>query len=165
MIGINPLSVVPVPKSQWAMIEVAKKHFVQQFVEQKVVFDPVKSVLVLFRPFVPKPSLERVFKVRNVKYRMDPQELETLLDKCEITSQVPLTKDWVSTYTGHVIWKATAPNTTWETPMRVCTDQHTVLQIKPPPSCAIYQADDHHMTTCEWPDFFPSVTFQTRSRS
>lgn len=66
---MDPVAVVPIQISQWAVVEVKRKRDVVKLLDQEVVFDPFKSILILFRTPALKPTEARVFEITNVKFR------------------------------------------------------------------------------------------------
>ena len=65
----KPENVVHIKKSSWCMVELMKREDMQVLLDQQVLFDPVKDRLVVFRKVALKPSLDRVFEVRNIRDR------------------------------------------------------------------------------------------------
>ena len=163
---MDPVAVVPIQKSQWAVVEVKRKRDVAKLLDQEVVFDPFKSVLILFRTPALKPTEARVFEVTNVKFQEDLLDLQKSLVEAGalIIAQSPATNEWTSTYVERVIWKIKAPTSTWQTPSKAVTKQHTTLVIKNAPICAICQSDDHHSSKCEWKAILPSISVRSRGK-
>ena len=71
LIGMDPKDVILIRRSQWAVVELDRKRDVATILKQEVVFDPVKSTLIVFRHPSLRPSDERVFEIRNIKYKED----------------------------------------------------------------------------------------------
>ena len=152
LIRVELKGVVPIIKSPWVVIEMDKKQNAEKLLKQAVVFDPAKRILVLFQRPLLRPSDERVFEIRNVKYREDLQDLEDALASggLTITSQSPRTKKWLSTYTEQIIWKIKAPSTDWQTLTKATSTRFMLLTLHPAPICSICQLDEHHNRSCGW---------------
>jgi hypothetical protein len=145
-------------------VELDRKRDAEKLLKQEVVFDPVRSVLIVFRRPSMTPTNERVFEVTNVKYQQDLVDLELALVKegAQVTLQSPTTNEWTSTYSGRVIWKMAAPTLSWKVPTKATSTLKTTMQIRPAPTCTICHSDDHHNLFCEWRAHYPEVKFQRK---
>jgi hypothetical protein len=164
ILGKEPKEVIPIRKSQWAIVEVEKNRDVKTLLRQTVVFDPARNVLVVFRAPVFKVPDDRVFEIVNVKFKEDLIDFRKEIEGqgAKIVEQKPRTEDWKSTYTNRVIWKVKAPTKTWTCIGISVTKQGTQLAIQQSPLCGTCQADDHHNTACEWKAIFPSLSTQPK---
>jgi hypothetical protein len=135
-----------------------KKADVKKLVEQKVVYDPTKNLLIVFRQPIFKAGLDRVFEIQNVQHRDDLIDFEASLkrDGLSIVSQSPPTNEWNSTSSAHIIWKVKAPNLSWKIPVRSYTTKGA-LAIRTAPICGICHTDDHATAVCPWKMLYPGI--------
>ena len=145
-------------KSSWCMVELTKREDVQVLLNQQVLFDPVKDRLVVFRKVTLKPTLDRVFEVRNIRKKKDLEDLEKhlLAEGHTIVSKSIDIDVWSSTMNDPVVWITLAPNTTWAIPTSI-TIEGKEQEIKEAQTCNICHADDHANRYCQWPKLYKSL--------
>ena len=144
-----------------------RKRDAQKLLRQKVVFDPVKNILVVFREPKFEATNDRAFEIQNIKFKLDLQDLEEILleNGSQIISQTPPTNEWTPAFTGRVVWKTKAPSVHWKIPTKANTKQQTSLTIRPAPVCGICHADDHPSLFCQWKAKYPKLGTTRKSYS
>lgn len=165
--GRKPKEVVPVNKSAWAVVTMENKEAVKKLLEQKAVYDPLKSMLITFRIPVMKATAERVFEVRNVKTSTDLDNLRNILiddERVEILEEVPAAGEWTTVFEGRVVWKVKAPDESWQVPKRALTRSGNFLHLSNSPTCDTCHSDDHHFSSCPWKLILPEARFRRASR-
>ena len=166
--GRHPVNIIPIRRSPWAIVVVDLKADARKLVQQKVVFDPTKNTLIVFREPAFKATLDRAFEILNIQVLDDLHHFEkTLTDKnSTIVSQSPTLNEWKSTYVGRTIWKTKAPTTGWKIPVKVHCPSRNTLLIRLAPVCGICHGDDHPTPECRWKEVFPKVgSRQSRNRT
>jgi hypothetical protein len=141
-----------------------RKRDVDLLFDQEVVYDPVRSILIVFRQPQNKATAERAIEIANVKFRDDLLEVEEILKTAgsRIVSQSPSPKEWSSTYLERIIWKFVAPDAKWKSLLRIMTTKMMVLLLAPAPSYEFCHGDDHQTGNCEWKIKYPELAFVKR---
>ena len=140
----KPMKVILIRKSSWCMVELTKREDMQVLLNQQVLFEPVKDRLVVFRKVTLKPTLDRVFEVRNIRKKKDLEDLEKhlLAERHTIVSKSINTDVWSNTMNDPIVWITLAPNATWAIPTSI-TVEGKEQEIKEAQTCNICHADDH----------------------
>lgn len=153
LVKTRPVNIVPIARSPWAVVEMDSQRKAEALINQKVVYDPVKFCLIVFRKPAFEVTVNRAFQITNVKYKEDLLDLEKSMvdDGHTMVSQIPPTAEWTSTSTQKIIWRVIAPTNEWKIPTRaVCPTKRTLLAIKLAPVCGICHDDDHPTVSCTW---------------
>jgi len=72
----KPQELKPVRKSTRAVIQVTSKSDVKKLLGQQVVFNPIKSMLIVFRKPTMKATEEKVFEIKNVRNGIELENIK-----------------------------------------------------------------------------------------
>lgn len=164
--GRKPTEVQPIRKSAWAVVTMNDRAGVKKLLEQKVVCDPLKRLLISFRKPANTPTRERVFEVRNVNEESDLESLRTLLakERAKVLEESPPPGEWTTVFSGRIVWKVKAPDTEWQVTSRAVASKGNYLYLMNSPTCDTCHSDDHHFSSCPWTNILPDIKFRRNTR-
>lgn len=163
--GSTPAKTVDIRKSSWCMVQLVDKVHVKKLLLQKVVYDPLKDILIVFRQVKCKPSVDRVFEVIDIEAKEDLVELETVLvtDGHRMVVKSISADTWRSTSDDPVVWKIEANDEKWIIPKTVKLSDKS-QRIKLAQTCNFCHADDHSSWYCQWPKTFPNLLLKKKTQ-
>ena len=158
ILGSAPENVVEIRRSSWCMVQLVHKKDVTDLLQQEIVYDPYKKILISFRTIACKPPVEKVFEIYNIDSKRSLFELEEALtaEGHVVTEKSVPSEVWKSTIDTPVVWKTKAPNPEWVIPKKIKLKKKT-MSIKMAQTCNICHADDHSNRYCQWPKLFPDL--------
>lgn len=65
-------------------MKLSSKQQVKKLQDQKVIYDPMKQVLVVFRAIITKPNKTKLLEVKNMKSNNELEEVRAVLRGVEV---------------------------------------------------------------------------------
>jgi hypothetical protein len=86
----DPAEIQKVPHSAWIIATLASQEHVQELVKQRVVCDPIRKMLIVFREIQRKPSLVRIAEIRKVNDTRDLEGFERAImgEGCKVSKKI-----------------------------------------------------------------------------